>query len=92
MKMGRSFSLDATIELDGKFILGTRVNITELQDSQGRSDWTGTFTIPAREIIEPGEYRIVLEDGRSGFIIIAYAPSSSNSAMTGYFEGNGPLS
>ena len=52
----------------------------------GIKAWAGRFDLPAGKSIAPGEYRLLLENGRSGMIsIIRVLPQEV------HFVGVGPL-
>jgi hypothetical protein len=53
--------------------------------------WNGQFSLLQGEYIGPGAYRLELDDGRSGDILITNANFSSHSNPSITFKGSGPL-
>ncbi|MEW6183710.1 MAG: hypothetical protein AB1500_11165 [Bacillota bacterium] len=66
--------------------------LEEVKDSRsGLRNWYGSFSIPHEKNIEPGGlYRLTLEDGRSGDIIISNVQIDENEVFI-RFMGTGPL-
>ena len=69
------------------------VYINEKTDSDsGIVRWFGSFDLPTGTHIEPGgPYRIQLEDGRSGNILVLNVQIGSISGSVVDFQGTGPL-
>jgi len=56
------------------------------------SEWYGSFTLPIEKNIEPGgPYQLILDDGRSGNIIITNARPNSSGRFVVIFKGTGRL-
>lgn len=56
------------------------------------SEWRGSFTLPVEKNIVPGgPYRLILDDGRSGDIIIIKIERSSSGKHVVNFKGSGLL-
>lgn len=70
-------------------------NLTgQLQTSlapSGQVIWGGSFNVPPGEGIAPGIYQLVLDDGRSGDILIAARPGSGHCTVSVAFTLSGPL-
>lgn len=81
--------------LSGDEILVKRsaVYINEQTDSHsGAARWFGSFDLPTGTRIEPGgPYRLQLEDGRSGDILVLNIQIGSISGSVVDFQGSGPL-
>ena len=69
------------------------VYINEKTDSDsGTARWFGSFDLPKGTHIEPGgPYRLQLEDGRSGNILVLNVQIGSISGSVVDFQGTGPL-
>lgn len=69
------------------------VYINETTDSEsGIAQWFGSFDLPTGTYIEPGgPYRLQLEDGRSGDILVLNVQVGSISGSVVDFQGSGPL-
>lgn len=67
--------------------------IFESEDPRsGLKSWSGRFTLPQGNSIEPGgPYRLVLEDGRSGDILVTTSVISSHQPTDVEFQGSGSL-
>lgn len=67
--------------------------IFEFEDSRsGLTSWSGRFTLPQGTSIEPGgPYRLVLDDGRSGDILVTSSVISSHLPTDVQFKGSGSL-
>jgi hypothetical protein len=58
----------------------------------GGSEWRGEFRLPQGQSAPAGGgYRLVLDDGRSGDIIISRSSIGGHQATAVNFEGSGPL-
>ncbi len=56
------------------------------------SEWHGSFKLPIEKNIRPGgPYRLILDDGRSGDIIITNIERSSSGKHVVNFKGSGLL-
>jgi len=56
------------------------------------SEWHGSFTLPIEKNIEPGgPYQLILDDGRSGDIIITNLKANSSGRLVFIFKGSGSL-
>ena len=86
-----------TVQQGGE-VLAEHVEVW-LQESvdprSGIMDWDGSFAVPAGVFLEPGNlYRLMLEDGRSGDVIVSEIQISSGirgQAIPIRFVGTGPL-
>lgn len=68
------------------------VNLYVRKSASGLEDWYGSFELPAGGHIEPvGPYKLILEDGRSGDILISDISISSDLPTLVHFLGSGPL-
>lgn len=57
----------------------------------GLKDWHGSFTLSSEKYIEPGgPYRLILDDGRQGDILISDVQISGSGSSV-QFQGSGPL-
>jgi hypothetical protein len=65
------------------------VNLYVCKSASGLEDWYGSFELPAGGHIEPVE--LILEDGRSGDILISDISISSDLPTLVHFLGSGPL-
>lgn len=67
--------------------------VVRIQEVHGktRSSWHGSFEIGDKHI-PLGEYKIKLEDGRSGDVIISNMSTGSHGKTQMAFQGSGPLS
>ncbi|MHC2995451.1 MAG: hypothetical protein IBV53_08135 [Candidatus Atribacteria bacterium] len=55
-------------------------------------EWYGSFTLPIEKNIKPGgPYQLILDDGRTGDIIITNVERSSSGKHVVYFKGSGLL-
>ena len=59
-------------------------------ESRGLKSWHGGFKLPSTKYIEPDAYKLFLEDGRSGEIIIDKI-NISGKTMSVHFQGSGPI-
>lgn len=58
----------------------------------GLTEWHGSFKLPIEKNIRPGgPYRLILDDGRSGDIIITNIERSSSGKHVVNFKGSGLL-
>jgi len=57
------------------------------------SEWHGSFTLPIKKNISPAgsPYRLILDDGRSGDIIITNLKANSSGRLVFIFKGSGSL-
>ncbi len=83
---------------NGKITSGGRVVLAGVQGEvfmrvkpNGWRSWDGTIDLQQGQFIGPGSYRLELDDGRSGDILITNAHYSSHSAPGITFSGSGPL-
>lgn len=68
------------------------ITLAGLKSATGLKEWYGSFKLPADGHIEPGgPYRLILEDGRSGDILINNISISSDQLTLVHFVGSGPL-
>lgn len=83
----------ATIrEGDTRLLKGVTVHVEEVQKPFGLRTWYGSFELAAGQNIEPGgPYRIELDDGRSGNILITEIVLSGAGRTQVSFQGTGPL-
>jgi hypothetical protein len=69
------------------------VYVEEGTEPSGLHTWYGVFQVPAELVIEPGgPYRLRLDDGRAGDIIVNNVSISSTAPAQVSFVGSGPLS
>jgi hypothetical protein len=53
--------------------------------------WEGSFTVPANNLLGIGEYRLILDDGRSAYIrILGITSAGGQDRAVIKFKGNGP--
>ena len=82
------------ILLDGEKVIFDNVDIgIEIIEPlpSGVKAWYGAFTVEGLSGVEPGgPYRLILEDGRSGDMLINKLEMSST-RTTVFFQGKGPL-
>lgn len=82
----------ATIyEQDGITELLKDIVVTIQEVGGNISSWKGSFEIGAKHV-ELGQYRIKLDDGRSGDIVINNMSAGSGEETRMVFQGSGPLS
>ena len=83
----------AEIQIDNTRILRSVTVYLELVTGpSGIKSWYGVFQLPTAQDVEPGgPYRIVLDDGRTGDILITNVTISSHSPTQVSFRGTGPL-
>ncbi|NIR38239.1 MAG: hypothetical protein GWO22_20370 [Actinobacteria bacterium] len=63
-----------------------------IEQSPSGTSWGGSLEIPTNQPIGPGEYDLVLSDGRKGKIKVSEAPSPSNADTVPVpFQGSGEL-
>lgn len=68
------------------------VNLAVRKSASGLKEWYGSFELPAGGHIEPGEpYKLILEDGRSGDILINHISITNDLPTLVHFLGSGPL-
>jgi hypothetical protein len=82
----------------GKITAGGQVVLADVEGEvfmhapPGRlKSWNGEFDLQKGQFVGPGSYRLELEDGRSGDIIISNVHFSSHSSASVEFVGSGPL-
>ena len=82
----------------GKITAGGKVVLADVEGEvfmhapPGRlKSWDGGFDLQQGQLVGTGSYRLELEDGRSGDIIINNVHFSSHSAASVTFVGSGPL-
>lgn len=53
-------------------------------------EWHGSFTLPIKKNISPADnpYRLILDDGRSGDIIITNLKANSSGRLVLFFKGS----
>lgn len=56
----------------------------------GLGSWDGMFDLPEGYGISPGDFELILDDGRSGQIVITRIHAGSHSPTEVSFSGNGP--
>ena len=56
----------------------------------GLTGWSGSFPPPGSKHLGVGDYQLVLDDGRSAYILILRVSSGSGRATVAEFKGNGP--
>jgi hypothetical protein len=68
------------------------INLAVRKSPSGLKEWYGSFELPGGGHIDPGgPYRLILEDGRSGNILISDILISSDLPTLVHFLGSGPL-
>jgi hypothetical protein len=68
------------------------VNLYVRKSASGLEHWHGSFELPAGGHIEPGEtYKLILENKRSGDILISDISISNDLPTLVHFLGSGPL-
>jgi hypothetical protein len=68
------------------------VNLFVRESASGLKEWYGSFELPASGYIQPGgPYKLILEDGRSGDILMSDILISSDLPTLVHFLGSGPL-
>ena len=68
------------------------IYIKEVTEPYGIKSWSGGFDLPDDKYIEVGgPYRISLEDGRTGEILVTEVNYSSRSPTRVFFKGTSPL-
>ena len=86
-------TIPGRIEKDGRSIVDrVDVSFEIIVEPSGLKSWYGYLEAEVGHDLEPGEYQLVLEDGRQGKIIIinmAIAGGSTSVPVT--FHGSGPL-
>ncbi len=77
----------------GDDMLADRVNVWFEKVQHGKLyDWHGGLTMPGGVSMPTGgPYRLTLDDGRSGEIVITNIRVSSSDKTEATFEGSGPL-
>ena len=75
----------------GKTVLSGIQGDVQLTQQSGIKEWAGHFVLPKGQFILPGMYRLILDDGRSGDILISHAPGGSHRATVAYFTVSGSL-
>ena len=70
---------------------GLSVHIEEITESSGIKAWSGGFDLSGSQHIDPGPYRISLDDGRAGRILVTDVNVSSHSPTRVFFDSAGPL-
>ena len=69
----------------------TRVRIDETPGSAASAAWWGGFlALSWGAIVRPGVYRLVLNDGRSGYVVIDEIRSVGDGSECALFHGDGP--
>ena len=86
-------NLRGTIKKGDEVILeDVEVFLTVKKPPLGLQEWHGTFKLPEFRYFEPGQqYKLILEDGRSGQIIIGGGTISPPFPASVSFQGSGDL-
>jgi len=85
-------TLQASIWKGDKVLVdNVTVYLEEETSPGGLKSWYGVFQLPVMEHIEPDTFRIELDDGRGGEILISHVTMSSQAPTQVTFTGSGPL-
>jgi hypothetical protein len=79
---------------DGEKVLldAIKVYVDVRENPSSFQSWGGTFQLTGEAHIEPGgPYKLKLEDGRSGDIVVTNVTVSSYAPLRIVFTGTGPL-
>lgn len=86
----RTATYEAVISREGAELFRVTATVTEGM-SGGLRTWRGSFTLPRGEYLDPGAaYRIQLDDGRAGDILIAHIQPLRDPVPV-QFQGSGGL-
>lgn len=85
--------LRGTIKEGDEVILeNVEILLTEIKPPLGLQEWRGTFKLQEFRYFEPGQqYTLILEDGRSGQIIVSGETISPPFPASVRFQGSGDL-
>lgn len=79
-------------EGDSVLLENIEVDLEVYVEPSGLSSWDGWFTLPGLKFSElQGNYRLVLEDGRSGDMWIKKVAYHNSEETAVHFQGTGPL-
>jgi hypothetical protein len=76
---------------DGSEITGINGDLQFHTSATGMKSWDGYFPMPRGKFIGVGTHQLILDDGRSGQIIIDRVSSGSHQSTVARFNGSGPL-
>ena len=69
----------------------TQIRIDETPATESASAWWGGFfQLSWGAIVHPGTFRLVLNDGRSGYVMIDEIKSQGDGGEYALFHGDGP--
>jgi hypothetical protein len=78
------------VQADSPILEGITVYLEVVTEASGLKSWYGAFGLPRGEYIDPGgPYRLELEEGGGGEILITNVTVSSNSPTQVAFQGTG---
>ncbi|HUY92190.1 MAG TPA: hypothetical protein VMV10_25850 [Pirellulales bacterium] len=75
---------------------GNPIDITQIRIDQTPAGetapawWGGGFHLTWGAIVRPGVYRLVLNDGKSGFVVVDELKSVGDGSEFALFRGDGP--